>query len=294
MRRDTPCPPTLVGVGERASEGGPETDLTAHVEQIVSLIGDQAPSRVVLVGFSYSGLVVEGVAAAIPDRIAQLVLIDALVAPKGKCGFDLLPASVVERLCAAARDEGEGWRLPPFPLELVGGIGSVEPGLSSADIERTLERRGTHPIGTYEESVTWDESSLAEVSRRYVICTDKPSPVRERFLARVDELRAVLNRRRLADWPLPDAKHADGVDRVAVERCRCTERQQRYRQRIAADLSAAGTVTPVRSRSRRSWWNSTTTNVPWSSPGLFELRINLEDTAGRSVSGVLFVSNARD
>jgi pimeloyl-ACP methyl ester carboxylesterase len=85
--------PTLVGVGERASEGGPETDLTAHVQQIVSLIRDQPAPRIVLVGFSYSGPVVEGVAAAIPDRIASLVLIDAVIAPKGKCGFDLMPGT---------------------------------------------------------------------------------------------------------------------------------------------------------------------------------------------------------
>ena len=43
-------------------------------------------------------------------------------------------------------------------------------------------------MGTYDEVVTWDESSLERVSRRYIICTDKPSPARERFLARVDEL----------------------------------------------------------------------------------------------------------
>jgi pimeloyl-ACP methyl ester carboxylesterase len=182
--------PTLVGVGERASEGGPDTNLTTHVQQIVSLVQDQAVPRVILVGFSYSGLVVEGVAATIPDRIAQLVLIDALLVPKGKCGFDAFPAEAAEHMRAAARDQGEGWKLPPMPLELVGGIGSVEPGMSFADIERTLlERRGTHPIGSYEEPVTWDAASLPGVSRRYVICTDKPSPLRERLAARVRELR---------------------------------------------------------------------------------------------------------
>ena len=181
--------PTLVGVGERASEGGPETDLTVHVQQIVSLIRDQIAPRIVLVGFSYSGLVVEGVAAAIPDRIAALVLVDAVVAPKGKCGFDLMPASVVEQLRTSARNEGDGWKLPPMPLDGVGGIGSVESGVALTDVERTLERRGTHPIGTYEERVGWDESLLAGVGRRYIICTGKPSPMRERFEARVGELR---------------------------------------------------------------------------------------------------------
>jgi len=181
--------PTLVGVGERASEGGPETDLTAHVQQIVTLIQDQPAPRVVLVGFSYSGSVVQGVARVIPDRIASLVLIDANVVPQGKCGFDLMTDSVVEQLRTSARNEGGGWKLPPMPVDGVGGIGSVESGIRVTDVERTLERRGTHPIGTYEERVGWDDSLLAGVSRRYIICTGKPSPMRERFEARVSELR---------------------------------------------------------------------------------------------------------
>ena len=181
--------PTLVGVGERASEGGPETDLTTHVQQIVSLIRDQPASRIVLVGFSYSGTVVEGVAAAIPDRIATLVLVDAFVAPNGACGFDRMSPPVVQQLRAAAKNEGDGWKLPPMPLEGVGGIGSVEQGISVTDVERTLDRRGTHPIGTYEGRVSWDESLLAGVERHYIICTGKPAPLRERSEAEVRELR---------------------------------------------------------------------------------------------------------
>jgi pimeloyl-ACP methyl ester carboxylesterase len=182
--------PTLIGVGERAGEGGPETDLTTHIQQIVSLVQSLSAPRVVLVGFSYSGLVVGGVAATIPNRIAQLVFIDALLVSREQSGFDAFPPEAVEQFRADARDHGEGWKLPPFPLERVGGIGPVESGVSFADIERTLlERRGTHPIGSYEERVTWDATSLADISRRYVICTGKPSPMRERLTARAQELR---------------------------------------------------------------------------------------------------------
>ena len=77
-----------------------------------------------------------------------------------------------------------------MPLELVGGIGLVESGVDFADVERTLlERRGSHPIASYEERVSWDEASIADVSRRYIICTGKPSPLQERLTARARELR---------------------------------------------------------------------------------------------------------
>ena len=182
--------PTLVGVGPREREGSPATNLTTHVQQVVSLIQDQAARRVVLVGHSYGGLVVEGVAATIPDRIAELVFVDTLRVAKGECGFDRLPAALAEYQRAEARSRGDGWKLPPMTLEEVGGIGSVEAGISVSDVERVLhEGRGTHPIGTFEERVAWDASSLAGVSRRYVIGIDKPSPMREQVVAHVDELR---------------------------------------------------------------------------------------------------------
>ena len=182
--------PTLIGAGERASEGGPDTDLTTHVDQIVSLVESLSVPRVILVGFSYSGLVVEGAAAKIPKRIALLVFIDALLVPQGQSGFDAFPAEEADRFRAAAHDRGDACKLPPFPLERVGGIGPVESGVDFTDVERTLlERRGSHPIGSYEERVTWDATALAEVARRYVICTGKPSPMQERLTARARELR---------------------------------------------------------------------------------------------------------
>jgi pimeloyl-ACP methyl ester carboxylesterase len=160
------------------------------VQQIVGVVQGQPAAQVVLVGFSYGGVVVEGVAAAVPQRIGQLVFVDAVTAAKGRSLFDAFPAQIADRLRATASTEGEGWQLPPMPLEMVGGIGSVEPGISPEEIAQVLdERRSGHPIGTYEEAVTWDASSIEAVQRCYVVCTDKPEPARGWSLARADELR---------------------------------------------------------------------------------------------------------
>jgi pimeloyl-ACP methyl ester carboxylesterase len=180
--------PTLLGVGERVDEGGPATNLTTHVKQIVALIEEQAAPVVVLVGFSYGGVVVEGVAAAIPQRIARLVLVDAVMPVEGKSILDSLDGAAAGQLRSVADARGEGWKLPP--LDLVGGVGAVEPGVDAADIERILEeRRGSHPIGTYEEVFTRKGSPLERVARRYIVCTDKPPDVRDRSLALARQLR---------------------------------------------------------------------------------------------------------
>lgn len=182
--------PTLVGAGPRAREGTRDTNLTTHVEQVVSLVEDADDPRVVLVGHSYGGLVAAGVAATVPNRIAELIFVDALLVNKGQCAFDAFYPGVADEQRALAGNTREGWKLPPLTFEQVGGMGSVEPGIDLADVERALhEGRGTHPLGSFEEPVWWDASSLAGVSRRYIIGTDKPSPMREHVAAHVVELR---------------------------------------------------------------------------------------------------------
>lgn len=182
--------PTLLGVGERAGEGGPATNVTTHVRQIVGLIEEQASEVVVLVGFSYGGVVVEGVAAAIPERIARLVLVDAVLPVEGKSILDSFPGAAAEQLRSVAHARGEGWKLPPLDLALAGGIGAVEPGVDAAEIERVLEeRRGSHPIGTYEEAFKGNGSSVERVERHYIVCTDKPPDGRDRSLALARRLR---------------------------------------------------------------------------------------------------------
>jgi hypothetical protein len=133
--------------------------------------------------------VAEGVAAEIPDRIARLVPIDGMTVAKGESAMDAMTPSAAERMRVGAQRLGEGWKVPPNPVEAAGGIGAVEAGVSTADIERRFsERRGTHPIGTYDEAVTWAESQ--QVSRFYIMCTDKPpNASREWSLARTQELR---------------------------------------------------------------------------------------------------------
>lgn len=71
--------PTLTGLAERAHlidcVAGPDT----HVEDVVNLAVWEDLENVVLVGHSYGGLIVTGVASRIPERIGRLVYLDAFV-----------------------------------------------------------------------------------------------------------------------------------------------------------------------------------------------------------------------
>jgi pimeloyl-ACP methyl ester carboxylesterase len=164
--------PTLSGVGDRVGDGGPETDLSRHVQEVVDLIDGAALDGVVLVGFSYGGLVISGVAQRLGERVARQVYLDAFLPRPGRCFLDLLPQQARDGMLASVQ---EGWKIPPAPLSLVGGVGATEPGIAPHAVEAILQRRGFHPLGTYREVVEAATSPAAPGPPRiYISCTEKP------------------------------------------------------------------------------------------------------------------------
>jgi len=83
--------PTLTGLGEHVNLSSTNIDLDTHVQDIVNVILWENLHNVVLVGHSYGGMVITGVADRIPDRIQRLVYIDAVLPANGECVNDILP-----------------------------------------------------------------------------------------------------------------------------------------------------------------------------------------------------------
>ena len=75
--------PTLTGLGERVHLASPEVDLSTHVTDVVNVIEFEDLRNVILMGHSYGGQVITGVAGVIPQRIAQLAYLDAVVPNDG-------------------------------------------------------------------------------------------------------------------------------------------------------------------------------------------------------------------
>lgn len=64
-------------------------DLLGHIEQICSLIKENDLRNIILVGHSYGGMIITGVADKMADRIALLVYLDAALPDPGQSLFDL-------------------------------------------------------------------------------------------------------------------------------------------------------------------------------------------------------------
>jgi pimeloyl-ACP methyl ester carboxylesterase len=76
--------PTLTGQGERVHLSSPDVGLSTHIEDIVNLILWENLHEVVLVGHSYGGMVITGVADRVPDRIKRLIYLDAFLPENGE------------------------------------------------------------------------------------------------------------------------------------------------------------------------------------------------------------------
>jgi pimeloyl-ACP methyl ester carboxylesterase len=69
--------PTLTGLGERAHLASPEVRLSTHIQDVLGVLEYEDLRDVVLVGHSYGGALVTGVADRARDRIQRLIYMDA-------------------------------------------------------------------------------------------------------------------------------------------------------------------------------------------------------------------------
>jgi len=70
--------PTLTGLGERYHLADTTIRLQTHINDVINTILFEDLRDIVLVGHSYGGMIITGVADSLPDRIKKLVYLDAI------------------------------------------------------------------------------------------------------------------------------------------------------------------------------------------------------------------------
>lgn len=122
-------PVTLSGLGDVPA---PMTNLESHIGEVAGLVQSQTHDDLVLVGQSYGGMVVSGVADIKPSRIRALVYVDAYVPDSGDSVWSLTTPRFRDMFVAGAAADGLNCAPPP----------SLDP------------RCRPHPIGTFLQSIT--------------------------------------------------------------------------------------------------------------------------------------------
>jgi pimeloyl-ACP methyl ester carboxylesterase len=108
-----------------------QSSLTEHIEQICMLITENDLNDVILVGHSYGGMIITGVAAKMPDKIHSLVYVDAALPDPGQSLFDII--------ASGGRD----------PMSFV----------------------GLEPAAPYVEKMEFDPEKIKHLPKTYIFCT---------------------------------------------------------------------------------------------------------------------------
>lgn len=178
--------PVLTGVGERKGSLSRAITLETFYDDVQAVIECEELEDVVLVGHSFSGIVINGVVDRIPQRIRQLVYLDSVVIENGESllGNVLTPEAAAGRR-KVAQDFSGGVSLPP-PAATAFGI--TDPA-DRAWVERHLTPQ---PFVCFDEKVMLKAPAGNHRPRVYIDCT-QPA-----FAA----LNSVKQRYRgQADWP---------------------------------------------------------------------------------------------
>lgn len=154
--------PTLTGVGDRSHLLGCGVDLNTHITDITSLMEYEDLRDVILVGHSYAGMVITGVAAKMPERLSQVIYLDAYLPDEGQTEADLWPKQMREEIESDVA-AGKGVRMPPPPAVL----GLTDPALAAWVMHLVTP----HPLATYYQPAPPGNAASQALRHVYILCT---------------------------------------------------------------------------------------------------------------------------
>lgn len=158
--------PSLTGLGERAHLAHGGITLTDHINDVIGLIDCEALSDFILVGHSYGGMVITGVAARRGQRIRSLIYLDAFLPQDGQALWDIVDEATRARYIENQRAT-PGLVQPIFPIP-----------------EDRAGRVSGHPLLSLLEPVKLggEEASIARLT--YVYASASPIDTFAQFRAR--------------------------------------------------------------------------------------------------------------
>ncbi|WP_343322108.1 alpha/beta hydrolase [Sphingobacterium multivorum] len=167
--------PTLTGLGERKHLIEPSVDINTHIQDIVNLIEMEDLHDLYLVGHSYAGAVIAGVADRIPSRLHKLIFLDAMIIEDGQSPISLQPKAVQEiQLKNIQRKEN----FAPFDVAL---FGVTAPGM----VSWVKERLSAQPFGTFAQRLHLKNKYGNGLPLVYIACTDPQLPIMKEMSEKV-------------------------------------------------------------------------------------------------------------
>ena len=159
--------PTYTGLGERAHLLTPDIDLKTHIRDVLGVICCERLDDFVLVGHSYGGMVVTGVADQAWRKIRKLVYLDAFLPADGQSVEDLGGEERARGMQELADRAGDGWKVPRPE-------GSISPKVADDD-RRWLEELGApQPLASFTQRLAIKGHHLNIADKVYVLASENP------------------------------------------------------------------------------------------------------------------------
>ncbi len=206
--------PTLTGLGERAHLLRADTGLSTCIDDVAALILAEELDDVVLVGHSFAGPVISGVADRMPERLRQLIYLDAIVVGDGESALSLFSADVQRERRRTIDPEGLRMAIPE-PAK----FGVTDP----AQVAWLRRRLTPHPLNAYTEPLRLQHPLGNGLHKTYIAVTDPWYPP-------LAELRARLRGQPGWEWRELAAGHDAMVTSpadLAGMLCDCAQRPAR-------------------------------------------------------------------
>ena len=183
--------PSLSGLGEHFNTTSPDIGLATHIDDIVNMILFEDLHDIILLGHSYGGMVITGVADRIPERISRLVYLDAFVPENGESVMTIRKAGAL-------------------PIEKMAKNGFIIPSWVKPD--KPFPKDVPHPLKTFTDPIVLTNPAAAKIPATYILTVEKgKKPEDDDFFPSAERARArgwpvlILEANHVPQWYLPEA-----------------------------------------------------------------------------------------
>ena len=156
--------PTLTGLGEKKHLLSSKITIETFIEDVVNHIIFENLNNIILVGHSFAGSVISGVADKLKDRIQKLIYFDAMILIDGQKPFDITPKETVDQRIELAKKFGNNISIPAPSADAFGVF----------DIKKSLlleEKLTPHPLSAFQSKLILKNEVGNGIPLSYIFCT---------------------------------------------------------------------------------------------------------------------------
>lgn len=154
--------PTLTGLGESCHLNGPHINLDTHIRDVRNVLFFENIKNAILVGHSYGGLVITGVASTSASRMGHLIYLDALIPDRGDSLMSLVDEQTAYLFTTQVNEKGNGWFVPPPKnIQLI----------NKDDSSWFSERLTPQSFNSFTQPIFFNAEIVDRIKTSFVFCT---------------------------------------------------------------------------------------------------------------------------